>query len=131
LNSVGKVSRIVKSLTSTTPLWLLGFSRLLSVKGTGYHEHVTEYGVHWNFFFTIAIIRVSFLLCIHNTDMKWLERGSWYRRTTYSPSSCYSCDVFQLWYCFDIQLVTNILRLRLVMLLVSAMISTIVICSHS
>jgi len=62
--SVGKVSRILKSLTSTAPLWLLGFGRLLSVKGTGYHEHVTEYGVHWNFFFTLAIVRVSLPFCI-------------------------------------------------------------------
>jgi len=52
-------TRIINSMKSTGPLWVLGFCRLASVKATDYQEHLTEYGIHWNFFFTLAVVRVS------------------------------------------------------------------------
>ncbi|KAF3449423.1 hypothetical protein FNV43_RR10151 [Rhamnella rubrinervis] len=44
------------AIQSTSPLLILGFVRLLSTAGVDYQVHVGEYGVHWNFFFTLAAI---------------------------------------------------------------------------
>lgn len=40
------------------PLAALGLSRLVVIKGLGYQEHVSEYGVHWNFFATLFFMRL-------------------------------------------------------------------------
>jgi phosphatidylinositol glycan class W len=54
--STGLAQRLYVSIRHALPLLVLGLIRLWSVKGLDYAEHVTEYGVHWNFFFTLAFL---------------------------------------------------------------------------
>lgn len=58
----GKASRppfitaLVKSFRHALSVLLLGGLRLCFVKSLEYQEHVTEYGIHWNFFMTLGLL---------------------------------------------------------------------------
>lgn len=45
-----------KELRRMAPLVFMGSLRLLTHQELDYQEHVSEYGVHWNFFFTLAAL---------------------------------------------------------------------------
>ena len=47
-----------KEIKSSSILLLIGILRLISLKSTDYVEHVSEYGVHWNFLFTLVVIKI-------------------------------------------------------------------------
>lgn len=53
------VSRNIKqSAKSCIPLLILGFGRSVAIEVIGYQKHVTEYGIHWNFFITLAFVKL-------------------------------------------------------------------------
>lgn len=54
--------RLYSSAKHSLPLFALGLIRIYSVKGLELAEHVTEYGVHWNFYFTLAFLPPSIAL---------------------------------------------------------------------
>ncbi|EJK69556.1 hypothetical protein THAOC_09172 [Thalassiosira oceanica] len=45
-----------KATKKCLPLFIIGLVRLATNKGLEYQEHVSEYGVHWNFFFTLSFV---------------------------------------------------------------------------
>ncbi|NXI48981.1 PIGW protein, partial [Chloroceryle aenea] len=67
-------SNLARQFFSIWPLIFLGAGRLLSVKSLEYHEHTSEYGVHWNFFFTLAFVRLaaSLLLAVFPKEKSWI-----------------------------------------------------------
>ena len=67
-----KLKYLRKAFSDALPLVVLGFLRLASVKASGYHEHVTEYGLHWNFFFTLASTKIlSSLVFVLSFPLNW------------------------------------------------------------
>ncbi|KFQ26277.1 Phosphatidylinositol-glycan biosynthesis class W protein [Mesitornis unicolor] len=69
-----RFANLARQFFSVWPLFFLGIGRLLSVKSIEYHEHTSEYGVHWNFFFTLAFVRLaaSLLLAIFPKNKSWI-----------------------------------------------------------
>ncbi|XP_017883489.1 uncharacterized protein At4g17910-like [Ceratina calcarata] len=49
---------IKRTARSCIPLLILGFGRSAAVEILGYQKHVTEYGIHWNFFITLAFVKL-------------------------------------------------------------------------
>lgn len=69
-----KLHYFTNSLYSVWPLVFLGIGRLAIIKSIGYQEHLTEYGVHWNFFFTIIVVKLitPLLFIIFPLNKSWI-----------------------------------------------------------
>lgn len=58
------IARMKKVIWSCVPLFLLGAVRFVAINELDYQQHVTEYGVHWNFFITLALTKLIGSICI-------------------------------------------------------------------
>ncbi|XP_034230493.1 uncharacterized protein At4g17910 [Thrips palmi] len=63
---------VLKTFLQSLPLVILGFGRLIMTAQVDYQKNVTEYGVHWNFFFTLAFTKV--VSCI---ILKYVDRSTY------------------------------------------------------
>ena len=50
--------KLLHNFKKSIPLFILGTMKYFMTKMVDYPSHVSEYGVHWNFFITIAIIQL-------------------------------------------------------------------------
>ena len=83
------VQRIKTAMRHSAPLFALGFIRLWTVKGLDYAEHVSEYGVHWNFFFTLALLPP--FIAILQPVLQWVPS---YGAFAGLIAVCYECVLF-------------------------------------
>ncbi len=57
-NKQQKPADFFKPLFKAAPLIIIGIIRCVTNKELEYQEHVSEYGVHWNFFFTLGVLAI-------------------------------------------------------------------------
>ena len=50
---------LVRTMMRHAPLLAMGLGRIVLVRAASYHEAADEYGVHWNFFFTLALVSAA------------------------------------------------------------------------
>eukprot|EP00494_Astrolonche_serrata_P034229 UN34498 len=65
----------ISAFRSTLPLLILGFVRLISHRELNYQLHVSEYGLHWNFFFTMGVVTFLSIFLIYIPTQYYLLLG--------------------------------------------------------
>lgn len=57
-HSVLSRNKMKRLLINNSPLLALGMMRFFVIKELDYQQHISEYGVHWNFFLTLAVTKI-------------------------------------------------------------------------
>lgn len=63
---------VFEVLKEMLPILMIGFGRTFFITISDYHHYDFEYGVHWNFFMTLACLQIINLLIIPFTSVCWL-----------------------------------------------------------
>ena len=56
--------QVQQSWKRILPLFVLGLIRFAANRGLDYQEHMSEYGIHWNFFLTLAVVTPLASMCV-------------------------------------------------------------------
>lgn len=71
-------TKSTRSIRSCVPLLVLGFGRFVTVEYMGYQKHITEYGIHWNFFLTLASVKLFSNMITNTISSRYsLLSGIW------------------------------------------------------
>lgn len=62
-----KSSKFIELILENAVLLILGLIRLIAIKYFSYAEHVSEYGIHWNFFLTLCSMKLIGNSLLHLT----------------------------------------------------------------
>ena len=60
-----KLHQINKEIKDSMPLFVLGIIRSVMYSSIGYDYSVIEYGLHWNFFLTLGVVKVMYYIIFH------------------------------------------------------------------
>jgi len=61
------LKELVFSVSGNLAVCVAASVRFVLLTSIDYHEHVTEWGTHWNFYLTIAVLNV-FIVFIRSSD---------------------------------------------------------------
>ncbi|EDR25460.1 GPI-anchored wall transfer protein, putative [Entamoeba dispar SAW760] len=57
-NKTPYFKNLISTVIHSLPFFIIGFIRLFATRATGYQHHISEYGMHMNFFFVLGFVQI-------------------------------------------------------------------------